>query len=314
MLKLGQSLKNMKQNFLVVHLRSREFADAVEKGDDVSTWTEEKEESICGKAISKDVAGISSKSKMIGDTEDKDPLRESESFDSRQQFLNYCQGNHFQFDQLRRAKHTTMMILYHLHNPAVPKILQHCGACYREITHGIRYHCRNCSNFDLCQDCYNPVITGAWAQRDPRFAHDKTHTFQPIDMEEKGNSKLSNEERARNLNEHLKLLVHATTCKIIGKNRCKVHSCHSMKQLIHHLKTCTVAHKNTCTVCTRVLSLLSMHAKQCNVRGRCSVLFCDRIRERNKRLLQPQQLMDDRRREAQNQLHRAYGQNETLGI
>ena len=44
------------------------------------------------------------------ETEDPDPNIESEFFDTRQQFLNLCQGNHYQFDKLRRAKHTSMMV------------------------------------------------------------------------------------------------------------------------------------------------------------------------------------------------------------
>merc|ERR1711865_67636 len=44
------------------------------------------------------------------ETEDKDETIESEFYDTRQQFLNLCQGNHYQFDDLRRAKHTSMMV------------------------------------------------------------------------------------------------------------------------------------------------------------------------------------------------------------
>ncbi|XP_078169476.1 putative histone acetyltransferase HAC-like 1 [Carex rostrata] len=49
------------------------------------------------------------------DTKDKDDILESEFFDTRQAFLSLCQGNHYQYDTLRRAKHSSMMVLYHLH-------------------------------------------------------------------------------------------------------------------------------------------------------------------------------------------------------
>ena len=58
-----------------------------------------------------------------------DKAMTSDFFDSRQQYLSLCQGNHYQFDQLRRAKHTSMMGLYHVHNPDVPKFLMSCTAC-----------------------------------------------------------------------------------------------------------------------------------------------------------------------------------------
>ena len=44
MLRLGQALTNMKQNFIVANLLSRDFAAAVERGEDVSNWVEDEEE------------------------------------------------------------------------------------------------------------------------------------------------------------------------------------------------------------------------------------------------------------------------------
>jgi len=120
---------------------------------------------------------------FVPDTSDEDSPRKAELFESRQRFLNYCQITHCQFDELRRSKHSTMLILFQLHNPSAPLFLKQCGACYRDITHGIRFHCNDCSNFDLCQECYEPVMSGIWAKRDKRFEHSKDHTFTPIDME-----------------------------------------------------------------------------------------------------------------------------------
>merc|ERR1711939_801335 len=56
------------------------------------------------------------------DVEDLD----CEFLNNRQAFLNLCRGNHYQFDELRRAKHTSMMVLWHLHNRDAPKFVQQC--------------------------------------------------------------------------------------------------------------------------------------------------------------------------------------------
>jgi hypothetical protein len=50
--------------------------------------------------------------------DDEDPSFGSELFESRQHFLSFCQSNHYQFDELRRAKHSTMMVLFQLHQPS----------------------------------------------------------------------------------------------------------------------------------------------------------------------------------------------------
>ena len=61
--------------------------------------------------------------------EDPDMQEECDFFDTRQAFLSLCVGNHYQFDQLRRAKHSSMMVLYHLHNPQAPAFTHFCNMC-----------------------------------------------------------------------------------------------------------------------------------------------------------------------------------------
>merc|ERR1711988_208741 len=88
------------------------------------------------------------------DTEDVDDLQENEHFDSRLSFLNLCTGNHYQFDQLRRAKHSSMMVLYHLHNPDAPKFVPSCHLCHKEVIQGYRHNCPSCE-VDFCHTCYS---------------------------------------------------------------------------------------------------------------------------------------------------------------
>jgi hypothetical protein len=252
-------------------------------------------------AVAHHFSGLKRPSSPVDDTFDEDAPIESEMFESRQQFLNYCQTTHCQFDELRRAKHSTIMVLFQLHNPMAPKFLQQCGACYRDITHGIRYHCRVCVNFDLCQDCFEPVTSGLWAKRDARFAHDKKHQFTPIDLEATEENQKIRAERQKSLKAHIELLEHAGTCS--GPPGCSLQNCQRLKKLFLHVPTCDVRPKKDCKICTRLLSLCTVHARNCTERGQCPIPFCDRIRERNKRLRRQQELMDDRRRQAQNELY-----------
>lgn len=71
-----------------------------------------------------------------------------------QSFLSLCQGNHYQFDTLRRAKHSSMMVLYHLHNPDAPAFSSTCNVCTTDIEPGQGYRCSVCTDFDICANCY----------------------------------------------------------------------------------------------------------------------------------------------------------------
>ena len=75
-------------------------------------------------------------------------------FDTRHGFLRMCQGNNYQFDTLRRAKHSSMMILWHLHNPNIPAYAHTCNACESDIGCGVRWHCEACVDYDICEACY----------------------------------------------------------------------------------------------------------------------------------------------------------------
>lgn len=58
-----------------------------------------------------------------------------------------------QFDSLRRAKHSSMMVLYHLHNPEAPAFSSTCNFCNVEIEPGTGLRCTVCTDFDMCRNC-----------------------------------------------------------------------------------------------------------------------------------------------------------------
>lgn len=165
---------------------------------------------------------ITGKSSIIAnirdDTEDGDDTQENEHFETRLAFLNLCQGNHYQFDQLRRAKYTSLMTLYHLHNPDAPKFSIVCEKCSVTILTGHRYNCEPCE-FDYCQSCYS--------QHGPKIHH---HPLRPIVVSAGQPAiQLTEEqrrERQRSISLHLQLLEHSSTCDGID---CKSKNCSKMK-------------------------------------------------------------------------------------
>jgi hypothetical protein len=70
-----------------------------------------------------------------------------------QAFLNLCTGNHYQFDSLRRAKYSSMMVLWHMFNPDAPAFVHSCNNCAESIEVGLRWNCSLCDDFDLCDKC-----------------------------------------------------------------------------------------------------------------------------------------------------------------
>lgn len=92
-------------------------------------------------------------SQLVPDTSDPDPLLKCAFVDSRHTFLEMCQFRHYQFDTLRRAKHSSLMLLYHLHYPDNLNARPTCACCAGPIR-DVRWHCDQCADFDVCDVCY----------------------------------------------------------------------------------------------------------------------------------------------------------------
>jgi len=307
MVELGNYIKPMKESFIVAYLNwegakpehkevpkdildereRRRLEEANKISDEPSVKIEHSTRDRKGNRI-----------QVIDD--DKEEM-ECEVLNTRQDFLTLCRGNHYQFDNPRRAKHTSMMVLWHLHNRDAAKIVQMCAACGKDILSGVRYSCPVCPDYDLCPDCYkNPHVNRGAC----------THTLAQKTVEGdsnqngSGNSSQLTEaqrnERTRNLKLHIQLLEHASRCNSAA---CTSSNCAKMKQYLAHNKTCELKVGGGCKICKRIWNLLRYHATNCK-KETCSIPQCHMIRERIRQIAKQQQAMDDRRRQEMNRQYR----------
>ena len=262
--------------------------------EDSAEKEDEKEENPSDTAP-KSITVKDSKGRLVKVIDDDTEEMDCEFLNNRQAFLNLCQGNHYQFDHLRRAKHSSMMVLWHLHNRDAPKFVQQCASCSREILTGYRYHCPICADFDQCHDCVSNPNT-------PRHPHQ----LKPIPVATGQQSELTEaqrKERQRSIQLHMTLLLHAATC---SSEKCPSANCTKMKGLLKHGAQCQVKATGGCHVCKRIWALLQLHARQCKATT-CPVPNCMAIRERFRQLKKQQQAMDDRRRQEMNRHYRGVG-------
>ncbi|ETM43250.1 hypothetical protein L914_11259 [Phytophthora nicotianae] len=75
-------------------------------------------------------------------------------FSSRFMFHQLCSLAGYQFDSLRRAKHSTMMMVHHYFNEQVAQLNVFCRECSLLITRADFWSCRTCVRFALCDTCY----------------------------------------------------------------------------------------------------------------------------------------------------------------
>jgi E1A/CREB-binding protein len=203
---------------------------------------------------------------------------QSEFFDTRQAFLSLCQGNHFQFDSLRRAKHTTMMVLYHLNNPSEPAFVATCNVCARELEAGAGYRCTKCADFDICEECRVRVGHQHPLQRQGRGRGEKQ---QMTDAERQA--------RQQQIERTMALLVHASSC---ANAKCDNPNCAKVKQLFQHAMKCQTKAAGGCHLCRKIWTLLQVHSKGC-VAHECPVPRCADLKAYRRRA---QEQVEERRR------------------
>lgn len=84
----------------------------------------------------------SSTSSPLPSTTDPDNLVSCDLMDGRDAFLTMARERHWEFSSLRRAKHSTMAMLYELHTQGGDRFIYNCNSCRMAVE--TRYHCMEC--------------------------------------------------------------------------------------------------------------------------------------------------------------------------
>lgn len=187
----------------------------------------------------------------LSETADRDQDIVNECFDTRRDFLKLCMGYFYQFDTLRRAKHSSMMVLHYLHNPEEQESTATftCNVCNQTIEHGTGARCKVCTDFDVCRSCY---------------AH-CSHEHPLVLTNRRGDNE--------GVQKILSVIDHAYVCSQL---HCGVEKCTRVKRAFKHAcGGCDVKAAGGCNLCKEYEQLLHLHVRHCGD-PECSIPGCQR--------------------------------------
>ncbi|KAA3680711.1 E1A/CREB-binding protein [Paragonimus westermani] len=219
-------------------------------------------------------------------TSDPDQTIHSELMDSRDAFLQMARERHLEFSSLRRAKYSTMILLYELHMEIRQSFMYNCNVCGTQIE--TRWHCNDCEEYDLCSRCYktenhpHPMVKYGLGIDEDSGANEETS-----DRPAGANSTV---DRRSSIERCIKSLLHACQCRDAN---CRMQTCTQMKRVLCHTRNCVKKATNSCLLCRQLLSLLWHHARCCD-ESKCPVPFCLNIKYRVKQKQLQQRLQQNK--------------------
>ncbi|KAA0194450.1 CREB-binding protein [Fasciolopsis buskii] len=219
-------------------------------------------------------------------TTDPDQPVHSELMDSRDAFLQMARERHLEFSSLRRAKFSTMVLLYELHMELRQSFMYNCNVCGAQIE--TRWHCNECEEYDLCSRCYktenhpHPMVKyGLGIDEDSASSEGAG---------DRASGASSTADRRSSIERCIKSLLHACQCRDAN---CRMQTCTQMKRVLCHARNCVKKATNSCVLCRQLLSLLWHHARGCE-ESKCSVPFCANIKYRVKQKQLQQRLQQNK--------------------
>jgi E1A/CREB-binding protein len=226
---------------------------------------------------------------QMGSIVDKDPTITCDLMNGRDEFLNFARDKHYEFSSLRRAKYSTMALLYELHNQNSEKFVYTCNKCRNTME--VRFHCMTCDDFDLCTQCYEStghehkmekLLAGANPSSE-EGSGDKSDADKSALAKQgaqgQGTSGLDSKGQLKpHIEVYLKTFMHAVLCR---NANCTFAKCMQFKRVVQHSKQCQRYKSGNCDFCRQLIALCYYHAKTCKD-DMCQVIFCSLIKQRLK--------------------------------
>ena len=214
---------------------------------------------------------------QMGSIVDKDPHISCDLMNGRDEFLNFSRDKHHEFSSLRRAKYSSLALLFELHNQGNEKFVYTCNKCKNQMEN--RYHCTVCEDFDLCIGCYEKtghehkmekLMAGQGSGVDDAGGDAKQSDSKQSD------SKASAQQKAPKpyIEAYLNTFMHAVNCR---NANCTFVKCTQFKRVVQHSKQCQKFKNNQCDFCRQLITLCIYHAKSCKD-DLCQVPLCGSIK------------------------------------
>ncbi|CAH8547922.1 unnamed protein product [Schistosoma mattheei] len=208
---------------------------------------------------------------------DPDPLINSELMECRGAFLEKAREKHLEFSSLRRAKYSTLVMLYELHNENRQPLMYTCNVCSAQLE--TPWHCKQCIEYDLCPRCYetenhpHPMVKIGIGLDDCNKGQEQSNDST---IQESGRDKLSR---------WVKALGHSCYCRDAN---CRVYACKTMKYQVQHFRVHSTD-RNQCSVCRFIYYLCCYHSKTCH-ELKCLVPLCPKLKAKMKQQQKQQRL------------------------
>ncbi|KAK4470612.1 hypothetical protein MN116_006149 [Schistosoma mekongi] len=208
---------------------------------------------------------------------DPDPLINSELMECRGAFLEKAREKHLEFSSLRRAKYSTLVMLYELHNENRQPLMYTCNVCSAQLE--TPWHCKQCIEYDLCPRCYeaenhpHPMVKIGIGLDDCNKGQEPSNDSA---IQESGRDKLSR---------WVKALGHSCYCRDAN---CRVYACKTMKYQVQHFRVHSTD-RNQCSVCRFIYYLCCYHSKTCH-ELKCLVPLCPKLKAKMKQQQKQQRL------------------------